>query len=41
MSLSKDSIDFVVFGSSADVASSQSSILGFNASALAIATLCF
>ena len=34
-------ISFVILGSKADVASSQSKILGSNAKALAIATLCF
>ena len=41
MSLNKAKIDFVVFGSNADVASSHKRISGFKASALAIATLCF
>ena len=34
-------MSFVVLGSSAEVASSQSNILGSKAKALAIATLCF
>ena len=37
----KAKISFVVLGSKADVASSHKRILGFNARALAIATLCF
>ena len=41
ISCNKANIDFVVFGSNAEVASSQSKTFGSSANALAIATLCF
>ena len=41
ISSNRDSIDLVVFGSSAEVASSHRRTFGSSANALAIATLCF